>query len=178
MSVFEYGTGGSTFFFAQRAKKVVSVEHYCDWYEKLKVHLSEARINNCELVLCPPEAPSVNKPGQIKEDYGSLHSEYRNISFEKYVKCIDHYADGDFDLVLVDGRSRVSCLFHAVQKIKINGYLMLDNSERAQYEEARIFLSRFDRTDFYGIGPYSSEKWQTSIWKIGTSRGAQQTGLL
>ena len=36
LTVFEFGTGNSTLFFAERVKKVVAVEHNKEWYENIK----------------------------------------------------------------------------------------------------------------------------------------------
>jgi len=45
-AVFEYGCGSSTIFWAQRAKKVVSVEHDADWASKIR----KIAPNNVEIV--------------------------------------------------------------------------------------------------------------------------------
>lgn len=39
--VFEFGSGSSTFFWAEHCKSVVSVEHYQPWYEKMRHHQNE-----------------------------------------------------------------------------------------------------------------------------------------
>src|SRR5882757_1229120 len=39
MSVFEYGSGGSTLFWASRVKTVVSIEHDKGWFEKMQGEL-------------------------------------------------------------------------------------------------------------------------------------------
>ncbi|MFC1462581.1 SAM-dependent methyltransferase [Verrucomicrobiota bacterium] len=48
-SVFEYGAGNSTLFWAARAARVVSVESNPDWHR----NLSKNAPANCKLVLCP-----------------------------------------------------------------------------------------------------------------------------
>lgn len=167
MEVFEYGTGGSTLLFAQRVKRLISVEHECEWWAKLAQVLADAGIKNCELVLRKPDTLlSINATTNLPGSYISTHSQYRNFCFEEYVKTIDCYDDNSFDLVLVDGRSRSSCVLHAMSKIKVGGYLMLDNSERPEYEDAKALLTSCERRDFFGIGPYSDRFWQTSVWRI------------
>ena len=167
MSVFEYGTGGSTLFFARRVKTLVSVEHYSDWFAKLTKSLEGIRVNNCSLLLREPEVSSLRDvPTYGPGTYTSTDEQYKYVRFEAYVKSIDCYPDESFDLVLVDGRSRATCILHALPKIKPDGYLMLDNSERSQYGTAEALLSQHERTDFFGVGPYSERPWQTSIWKI------------
>ncbi len=55
------------------------------------------------------------------------------MSFEKYVRSIDRFIDKSLDLVIIDGRARLSCITHALKKIRPGGYLMLDDSERERY---------------------------------------------
>jgi predicted O-methyltransferase YrrM len=55
MRVFEYGSGGSTLFFGERAKVLVSVEHDREWYKVLKQHLEKRGLRNVEYLLAEPE---------------------------------------------------------------------------------------------------------------------------
>ena len=49
--VFEFGSGNSTLFYAERAKHVVSVEHHQAWYDQIKsVSPKNAELIFCELV--------------------------------------------------------------------------------------------------------------------------------
>ena len=57
-SVFEYGSGHSTLFWAARAKRVVSVDDDREWFQRL----SEKRPSNCELIL---ETDLYEYPGVI-----------------------------------------------------------------------------------------------------------------
>lgn len=167
MSVFEYGSGGSTMFFSKRAKKIISIEHNKNWYSKISSILIKAGISNIEYFLCEPEIfLSEQVPSYNYGSYTSIGMGYDNMSFERYVKHIEKYPDKSFDLVLIDGRARPSCIFHAISKIRSHGYLMLDNSERQRYSKAISLLTGYKRTDFFGIGPYFRWPWQTSIWEL------------
>ena len=55
-SIFEFGSGNSTLFFAERVKNVTTVEHNADWYNKLKEKLP----GNVGLILSKSD---------LKEDY-------------------------------------------------------------------------------------------------------------
>src|SRR5690606_17385416 len=57
MRVFEYGSGGSTLFFARQVKEVVSVEHHAEWYEKVKSTLAEKEQTHVDLKLVSPDKP-------------------------------------------------------------------------------------------------------------------------
>ena len=50
MSVFEFGAGNSTFYFAKRVGNVVSVEHNQEWFDKINKELKNNNyINFCNL---------------------------------------------------------------------------------------------------------------------------------
>jgi len=54
MSVFEYGSGGSTVFFAKRVKKIITVEHNPEWNQKVLDTTKKHGFNNCEINLTKP----------------------------------------------------------------------------------------------------------------------------
>ena len=167
MDVFEYGAGGSTLFLAKRASRVVSVEHDEEFYQVVAKQLTAGQMQNCELILRKPERMHPgDEPSEGSRNFASFQGKYRGLSFGDYVKAIDRYPDGSFDLVAVDGRARVSCVRHAIGKVRRGGYVLLDNSERPAYAEAFALLSRYRRQDMYGIVPWNLGTYQTSIWQI------------
>jgi hypothetical protein len=70
--------------------------------------------------------------------------------FESYVKSIDQYDEEYFDIILVDGRSRPSCVIKAIPKLKNEGLLIVDNSERKAYKSALDRLDGWDTRSFFG----------------------------
>lgn len=159
MKVFEYGSGGSTIFFARRVREVVSVEHDSGWHALTGRALEELRLRNVDYLLRKPTADS-------DSSYASTDPVYRGLSFEAYVKSIDSHPDGTFDLVVVDGRARPACVLRAIPKVRPGGYLLLDDSDRPYYREGVDALAEHSRLDFRGVAPYKTEAGQTSIWKI------------
>jgi len=167
MTVVEYGSGGSTVFVSKRVKKLISIEHDEGWYGKVSNVLSKERILNCRYILCEPR----KKVSRDMIPYGftsytSTSMEYADMSFESYVKSIEQYPDEYFDLVTIDGRARLSCIFHALSKIRRGGYLMLDDSDRTEYNQAAALLADYKRTDFVGSGSYKAVLGQTSVWQV------------
>jgi len=59
MNVFEYGSGGSTLFFSQRCREVISVEHHKEWYERVNQHLSVTGTRNVKYFFIAPEPDSL-----------------------------------------------------------------------------------------------------------------------
>jgi len=169
MRVFEYGSGGSTLFFAARAARVVSVEHDRLWSERVQSTLVERGCTNCELRLIEPaEAASLYDADPADPDaYASSDEAYGGQSFLGYASSIDQYPDHSFDVVLVDGRSRPSCVKHAAPKVTPGGFLVLDNAERPVYARAQEQMEEPEwiARDFHGLGPYARYEWLTRVFQ-------------
>lgn len=168
MFVFEYGSGGSTLFFAKRVRKVISVEHNEIWYLKLKKIIEFKNYKNCKITLIKPEIFKKNNNYDYSdlESYKSSDDNYKNMSFENYCKVIDTYPNYYFDIIFIDGRSRPSCVKHSVNKLKINGYLIIDDSDRCSYRKIYNYLNndQWQRIDFIGPKPYVSWFTKLSVW--------------
>jgi hypothetical protein len=164
MTVFEYGSGSSTLYFSRRVAHVYSIEHHLEWFEFLCKILKKKKIKNVDCRLIEPETLNENQA----VDYFSCSPSYENKNFESYVKSIDTFPDEYFDIVMVDGRSRTACITHAKNKIKIGGYLIVDNSERAYYFSGNDFLKsekEWESTHFTGPVPYTFEYSKTSFFQ-------------
>jgi hypothetical protein len=137
MDVFEYGSGNSTFWWAARAKSVVSCEHSREWYEQLSGRVPK----NVELRLA-----ALDENGQYA----------RNVIEDSRT----------YHIVVIDGRDRVNCARNAVRALKADGVLVWDNSERASYASGLNLMAElgFKRLDFEGMGPVNSYSWRTSIF--------------
>ncbi|MBU3621108.1 hypothetical protein [Polynucleobacter sp. CS-Odin-A6] len=131
---FEWGSGTSTIWLSKHLKKVYSVDSNKVWCDAVKNELSNRNINNVNLTF---EAPIVVEGGS------NLHKSYwdsPNTSYINYVNSISKY-DFKFDLIIIDGESRVECLKQAIKKIKAGGMIVLDNSNRDRYQEYQKIIS-------------------------------------
>lgn len=148
-TVFEYGSGQSTLFWLSMHKTVVSVEHDSAFYKKLWAQISTG--SKLDYQLIPPEVVQVQDIYDPANPSHYQSSDDRCHIFKKYVEAIDVFNDESFDIVVIDGRARPSCIMHAVRKIKPNGMLILDNSNREYYlkNTAHLFLN-WKRHDFTG----------------------------
>jgi hypothetical protein len=104
-SLFEYGSGFSKKFYAQRVRSVTSVEYDAEWHKKV----GEMIPGNVTIPHRPLEPPRV-----YEEAIAELPT--------------------DFDVV-VDGRNRVRCLINSLRKVNAAGVIVLDDSERPKYRE-------------------------------------------
>lgn len=136
-SIFEYGSGNSTKFYADRAKYVKSVEHDKTWFERIK----GTNPSNAEILYC-----ALNTNGA-----------YSRMSVN---------SDICFDIIIVDGRDRVNCCKQAVEALTDHGVIVLDDSERESYAEAIGFLKErgFRQLVFSGISPGLFYYKSTSIF--------------
>jgi len=170
LKVFEYGSGGSTLFWASRTSLCVSVEHDPAWAARLRPLLSEAP--QVELRLVAPE-PLTGAPHAASEadfadpaQYLSSDAAYAGMSFRSYVTQIDAFPNGFFDVVVVDGRARPSCVAHGVAKVRPGGMFILDNADMPHYLiHTRQFLSEFDVMEFHGVFPGGGQIGQTNIYR-------------
>lgn len=182
--VFEYGSGGSTLFFARRAAEVVSVEHDPKWAETVFSRLTATGIENVHYSHIPPDAPIETLPGQaalsndtisddITDPAGFLSSDFPGRPLRSYVSRIDAYPDGYFDIVLVDGRARPSCVAHALPKVAPGGWLLLDNAERPEYRPAQALVSarEWRRRALPGPGPLVDYFFLTVAWQKRGKKG-------
>ncbi len=136
--VFEYGGGGSTLFFCKRAGFVATVEHDGTWFDILTQKIKEKSYLHWEGAFIPGEAVTDgSSPRPADPDaFRSGGKPFKNLSFEKYAKAITRYPLASFDLVLVDGRARPSCIQQALPHLKVGGLLVVDNADRAYYTAA------------------------------------------
>ena len=136
-TVFEFGSGNSTFYYAHRAQKVVSVEHDKDWFERI----SAAKPVNSELVFC-----ELHKDGDYSKMPESMGQK--------------------FDLIIVDGRDRVNCCYHSLPALSERGVIVLDDSEREIYAAAINFFKKegFRELSFSGISPGLFYRKSTSVF--------------
>ena len=167
MRVFEYGAGGSTLFAARRAGSVTSIEHDPAWHARVVRALDEEGITNVDLRLVPAEwRPSGTDIPYGPESYTSANPKAAGYSFEGYVRTIDGEPDRSFDLVIVDGYARFSCVAHAIPKVKRGGCLLFDDTDWKKYHTAAALLDGFPRRDFVGVTPFQRDIRQTSVWRL------------
>lgn len=137
LSIFEYGSGNSTIFYAQKAKEVIAIEHNLEWKNKIAAQLpSNAAVYFIEL-------DNTGKYAQSIKTYNQL-----------------------FDMIVVDGRDRVNCCKQALEKLSAKGVVILDDSERPSYQEGVDFLKEngFKEIAFTGMAPGTIQLKKTSLF--------------
>jgi hypothetical protein len=110
LNLFEFGSGYSTLFYAEKVRAVTSVEYDEKWLHIIKSQL-------------PDNVNIIFKQQDVDGDYCRVI----NSTGEKY------------DVVIVDGRDRVNCIKQSISALTSKGVILLDDSQRKRYcQEPRI----------------------------------------
>jgi len=137
MSVFEFGCGNSTRWWAARAKSVDAVEHSPVW----AVRMQEAT------------------PDHINIRFVELSTDG---DYCRAAKALSKR----FDVIVIDGRDRVNCAYNSLEALSGRGVVVWDNANRPRYAEGLQFLqdNGFKRIDFRSHGPINSAEGQTTVF--------------
>lgn len=175
MNVFEYGSGFSTMFFNTHANAVVSVEHDVEWAQMLlrdngsydvRIRpLGVGQGTNSEVLLDQYNSFKFREPTSGDREYDIRHG-LVNDGFAAYATEILTQPKGHFDVVVVDGMARLLTGYVAAQAVADDGFIILDNSDRWQYNDLQAYLigQGYGRVDFWGPGPVNTYAWCTSFF--------------
>ena len=126
--VFEYGSGACTLWLARRAGEVYSVEHH-DGFTAL-MSRKVAGLPHVSLRHVPPAIVTTGEPTTPSHRKG-----HERMDFTDYVHAIDG-VDGEFDLIVIDGRARAACVKHTAPRLARDGLLVFNNCNRRRYQSA------------------------------------------
>ena len=147
--------------------QIVSVEHDEGFYHIMNEKISRHGVTNCTYILRTPKSFGMDQiPHYSAESFSSEWPSQKAMSFEDYVKSIDEYPNGYFDLITVDGRARPSCALRALPKLKNGGWLLVDNMERPRYKIIRDMLASHECQEFFGLVPCELRLQRTTVWRI------------
>jgi hypothetical protein len=136
LSVFEYGSGNSTNFFAALVKDVTSVETDAEWH----AHVLKTMPPNVHLVLFDMSSKG----------------------YSELAKRQNH----KFDVIVVDSHDRPDCLMQAPAALTDRGVVLLDDAQRDDYGEAIDWLlsQGFRKLDFEGLKPAAIRAYRTTVF--------------
>ncbi|WP_367388795.1 class I SAM-dependent methyltransferase [Lewinella sp. LCG006] len=121
--MYEYGSGYSTLYFAQRIAKVYTIEYDQEWFNWLAKEL----------------------PKNVVATYKALED-------NEYVNNIASINES-FDIIIVDGRRRNECIKASLAKLKPNGVIILDDTHRKKYQSGYALIEEkgFKKLNFWGF---------------------------
>lgn len=165
--VFEYGGGGSTLFWADRVAEVVTVEHSAEWFAALQLAMAKgARAKWTGIHHAAEPASDTALDPSDPAHFASSDDASRGMHYRRYVEAILAYPDEYFDIIVIDGRARTSCLAVSVPKLKPGGLLVLDNAERAHYTSRNAAALRTLDAVVRGLAPVASGDFsETRIYR-------------
>jgi hypothetical protein len=170
MKVFEYGCGGSTLYFAKKARHVVSIEHDTLWAATVNSKLAEHRLDHLVDLRVYALGEHGSAPlGDPADPDSYISSDFPGRSLASYVQSIDDFEDATFDLVMIDGRARPACIKHAVNKVRSGGLLVVDNTDRSYYWPAIRKYVCGSMHDFPGPCPFLPFFPSTTVCKLSVS---------
>lgn len=144
-TVFEWGSGGSSVYFASRVSEYIAIEHDKMWQGRTQDMLRKRKLDPACINLVPPDPD------------GEHHA---------YADAILAFPNHTFDLISVDGEatSRKWCIPNCLPKLKPGGWLLLDNSN--WYDGA--YTQGWQKLDFivrelHWVGQSGTFDWWTSI---------------
>jgi len=137
LTLFEYGSGNSTKFFAALVGKVTSVECDREWYE----HVLEEMPENVSLTFVAMDGT------------------------EPYCESIGK-SSAKFDVIIVDAHDRNACMQQSSEWVTERGVIVLDDAQRERYQSGTNFLldRGFRKLDFEGLKPGGIRAYRTTIF--------------
>lgn len=137
-SVFEFGSGNSSIYWARKAKYVISIEDDKKWFEKVKSNFGE----NQTLLYKEKNEEYENSILDYEKKFDVIIIDgIRRVECTKVIeKCLDHESEEGF-------------------------LVILDNSDWYK-ETSRYLRDKLDliEVDFHGFGPINGYTWTTSIF--------------
>ena len=136
-TVFEWGTGNSSLWYAKLCRKVISIEHNAEWCRKISK-------------IAPDNVTVINRP-----------------ECDSYIDEVLAHNVGSFDIIVIDGIERERCAKVASEAISDHGVIVFDDTDRkTEYATALSFLANagFRQLDFHGMRPIAFHGTTTSIF--------------
>lgn len=136
-TVFEWGAGRSTIWFAERTQSVLSIEANPEWHARVQQGIAPYPTATCVLIEC---------------DAGSDPA-----VIDSYCSAPETIGSGRFDVVLIDGQFRDRCALRSVDLIAPGGLLVVDDVQR--------FLPSTSRAPS-AVSDYASNRWKKFAQRV------------
>ncbi len=148
MRILEFGAGGSSIFFLNRKVNLFSIEHEDIWINEVKKKVSSSNFARWS-------------PNLVLAD--GINSTVPNV--DDYLAPLKKISNSSMDIVFVDGRHRVESIRRSMNLLKDDGVIILDNSDRPQYEDAYKILIDWPLVKTTCITNASDFVTPATIWK-------------
>lgn len=141
--VLEFGMGGSTVWFSQSVRCLLSIEEVGSWADEVANYIESIQEKCTAIALSKVVIPNYS--------------------------IIDVLHNESFDLVLIDAKNRTRCAILADRLIKPGGVLILDNSDRDRYKPIFQYYKNWELHEAKQETPDPQTglmypDWKTSWW--------------
>lgn len=151
-TIFEFGCGTSTIFYANHAKSVISLETNKKWFELITKKI--AKLNSSQSSFKFEKSPiSLVDNIFIKNNVMIMLLENGQLN-DNYTKILSFF-NQKFDWIIIDSLKRYECSLMAIKNICNNGTIILDDSQRSSYKKIYDFFveNHYKYQEFWGIAP-------------------------
>jgi hypothetical protein len=85
-----------------------------------------------------------------------------------YYSTLHEYPPKSFDIIVIDGMERVQCAYAAPSRLRDDGIIVFDNSDRIPHRPGIDYLHKqgFGRMDFCGFAAQVGTRTCTSIFSM------------
>lgn len=128
--VLEWGSGSSTLLIAENVKEIISIEHQKKWFDTV----NEKKTDNIKIYLKEPNLP------YAEGGHDGTYEEFKDY-------CDFPLNLGYFDIILIDGRARVSCAYNCLKISHENTLIFIHDFNRVEYQEINNFLEKISCVD-------------------------------
>jgi predicted O-methyltransferase YrrM len=128
---FEFGSGSSTIWLAKKTKRLISVEHNLEWFNKIRSWIISQEVGE-----------------KVKLIYVSGVDENKRNGITNYLQPILKLRNNSLDYCFVDGLFRDECILKAISKIKSGGILIMDNVDNYFPRNRTSVSIRYKRDNF------------------------------
>lgn len=166
LEIYEFGAGNSSLYYASKVKNVESVENHPHWFKLLTSNPKFKLANlNISLIELPEELAKMEYHDMAFSKDDVIRSLNKNVD---YVHSLAE-SGRKFNIVIVDGLFRNSCIKNCLNGLKEGGVVFLDNTSKHYKEDLRegiefMLNNGYKKIDFHGMGPIYSRKSCTSIF--------------
>jgi predicted O-methyltransferase YrrM len=137
--VFEWGSGGSTIWFAKRCHSIMTVETDRTWISILEQMARQHDLKNIKAFHVAPNDP--------------------------YYSSVITLQPQMFDLVFIDGKERKRCAAAAIKKVAKGGIILFDNSDAKAHEEDIKPLEATNWEMMRIVSEGLGGRWAATAWR-------------
>lgn len=167
----EYGCGASTLFFSQRAQWLIGLETDPIWLRIIEQKLIEQdfkydqKIKSIQLDKTSKLTKKFYKTFFKNSQQINLYLDENAMQDDDYQNFCNYFLE-KFDIIIIDSKKRFACAKQAIDSLKSDGIIILDDSQRSNYQKIFQYFEQlnFKKIDFFGIAPGQLSLKNTTIF--------------